>query len=514
MKTFRICIVVLAIVLLCSGCAFLDQPDPSEPSLSYEYTEIYQRISEPYGSGFLIDGHLLQTVVDDHTYEFESSIPEEARSAFVTAQERLCRLLGEHGISAAGSTFRVLADYPNRAESEQQTAYYGLDSIKSWEQVFTTIQICLGDYTNYGYLYALSNRVATDLQWACDDAPQENERVFADDPSLLNLVYPCFTEKYNDLDSVSACKALATVLLANTENIWSEAEFLRTREIYAQNQNIDFAPTYVTFTYNGESCPLKLRCQYLEVFWDHTFVANNEYLDGIIPADYTADVRRLIHTFEWLDEQLTMLCEQLGAAPNQQIPVQMMASLPRGFTSPYIETGGLYYNDAGQGRICATTVTALAHEYVHHIYWLSCGGDDPEFEWWHNEAVAHYYTVGQRFEYRLNYIINVDSSYRDRLEAKLGEAYDEPSDYIKFLRIDWRENEREYVYYLKGNNDLSCTFGEFFVRTYGEEVFLNSMMHPSKVEEFTGLSMDEIIDAWVADMRDPENDECAVLLIP
>lgn len=506
MKNLRFYIVVLSIAFLCSGCSFLDLHDFETLQSTYEYTEVYRRISEPYGSGFTFQGNLLQAIVGDHTYEFESTISHEERSAFVTEQEKLCELLEGQGISTAGLTFRVLADYPNRTESENRVAYYGLDSMKSWEQVLTTIQVCLGDYTNYGYIYSLSNRIAIDLQWICDDAAAENEKVFVDDSSLLNLVYPCFSENYCDIDSVGACKALAVELLANTENIWSEAEFLKAREIYAQNNGIDFEPTYVTIAYNGESCPLKLSCQYLEVFWDYSFVANNEYLDGLLPVDYTADVSGLIHTFEWLDAQLTMLCEQLGAAPDQQIPVQMMASLPRGYISPYIETGGLYYNEAGQGKICATTVTALAHEYVHHIYWLSCGVDDPEYEQWQNEAVAHYYTVGQRFEYRINVINNVDPSYRDRLEAKLGEAYDEPSDYIKFLRIEWRENEREYVYSLKDNYDLACTFGEFFVRTYGEEVFLNAMMYPSRVKEFAGLSMDDIIDAWIADMGNSEND--------
>ena len=68
------------------------------------------------------------------------------------------------------------------------------------------------------------------------------------------------------------------------------------------------------------------------------------------------------------------------------------------------------------------------------------------------------------------------------------------------------ERQQLHVYYLKGNYDLSCAFGEFFVRTYGEDAFLNSMMHPSKVEDFTGVSMDEIVDLWITDMRNPEND--------
>ena len=503
---FLFLLLIVLIVTLSSSCKSKSSLETAHNDLKITYEEVYVRVVEPYGHSFVLQGNVMQAVVGEHTYEFESTISETSRAMFISNQEQLCTFLNKNGVSTAGLTFRVLADYPNRTESENQTAYYGIDCVKSWEQVLTTIQVCMGDYTNYGYLYSLSNRVATDLQWICDDATIKQEKMFEYDPSFLNLVYPCFSGKYSKTDNIIACKSLSVELLSTTDDIWAEAEFLKAREIYAQNKNIDFEPTYVTFAYNGESCPLKLSSQYLEIFYDYTFVANNEYLDGLIPVDYTDGVAGLIHTFGWLDTQIAMLCERLGATPEEQIPVQMMASLPRGYISPYIETGGLYYIETGQGKICATTVTALAHEYVHHIYWLSCGEDDSEFEWWHNEAVAHYYTVGQRFEYRINYINNVDPSYRSRLEAKLGEPYDEFSDYIKFLRIEWRNNEREYVYYLKGNNDLSCTFGEFFVRTYGEDAFLNSMMHPSKVEDFTGVSMDEIVDLWITDMRNPEND--------
>lgn len=448
----------------------------------------------------------MQAVIGEHTYEFEDKISEESRETFAESQEKLCSILEKHGISTAGFTFRILADYPNRTESENGVAYYGLDSINTWGQVLTTIQVCYGDYTNYGYLYALANQVAADLKWNCDEVSVGSADAFVADTSLLNLVYPCFSEKYSDTEVIIACKALAIELLATTEDIWSEAEFLEARAIYAQDKSIDFEPTYVTFAYNGESCPLKLSCQYLEVFWDYTFIASNEYLNGIIPVDYTDGVSGLIHTFEWLDAQLTMLCNRLNVEPVERVPVQMTEALPKGYLSPYVKTGGLYHYENGAGEIFATTVTALAHEYVHHIYYLLCQCEDPAYERWCNEVVAYYYTVGQAYEYRLNIIKNVDPSYRERLEARLGEAYDDPSDYIKFMRIGWRENEREYVYYLKSDNSLCSAFGEYFVRTYGEDVFLNSMLYPSQVKTFTGKTMDEIVDDWCLDMQNPAND--------
>lgn len=471
---------------------------------SYDYTEVYQHVSEPYGSGFFYQGIVNQVIVNNHTYEFDAAISEEERTTFVTEQEKLCKLLEKNDLSTVGLTFRIFDSYPNRTESENGFAYYGLDTMKTWEQALTTIQACKGDYTNYGYLYALSNRVAEELKWSCDDAIVENEIVFVNDSSFLNLVYPCFAEKYSERAEIDACKALAKKLLATTEDIWSEEEFLRERESYAENKSVNFEPTYVLFAYNGESCPLKLSCKYMEVFWDNSFVANKEYLDGNIPKDYVDGVSGLTHTFEWLDEQLTMYCEKFGVVPDQLISVQMMEVLPPNALAH--KTGGLYYNEAGQGKVYATTVTVLAHEYMHHIYWLLCGSSDPEYEGWQNEVVAYYYTVGQRYEYRVNIINHVDSSYRERLEAMIGEAYDEPLDYIKFVRIGWRETGNDYIYYLKNKHDLCSAFGEYFVRIYGEDIFLKSMMYPSRVEELTGLSMDEIVEDWVVDMGNPQND--------
>ena len=470
---------------------------------SYEYAEEYVHISEPYGSGFVYQGMVNKLIVNNHTYEFESAISEEERSEFVKEQEKLCKLLEKNNLSTKGLTFRILENYSNRTESENGFVYYGIDTMKTWEQILTTIQVCKGDYTNYGYLYALSNQVAEELKWTCDDVTVKNAKVFEEDSSLLNLVYPCFAEKYSDNDIIHSCKALARELLTTTEDIWSEEKFLSQRTIYAQNETIEFEPTYILFAYNGESCPLKLSCKYLEVFWDSSFVACTQYLQGYIPKDYVGDVNGFIHTFERLDEHLSIQCEKWGVEPKEKVPTQMMERLPR--NAHNIKTGGLYYYRP-ENYIYATTVTCLAHEYVHHLYWLLCGCSDPAYEQWNNEAVAYYYALDDRYEFRVNVINHVDPSYRDRLEAQIGEAFDSPSDHIKYMRIGWRNIEIDYMDGLKDSFDLCCTFGEYFVRIYGDDKFLQSMMYPSRVEEFTGLSMDEILDNWVVDMGNPEND--------
>ena len=101
---------------------------------SYKYTEVYQHVSEPYGSGFFYQGIVNQVIVNNHTYEFDAAISEEEFSTFVTEQEKLCKLLEKNDLSTEGLTFRIFVSYPNRTESENRVAYYVLDTMKTWDR--------------------------------------------------------------------------------------------------------------------------------------------------------------------------------------------------------------------------------------------------------------------------------------------------------------------------------------------------------------------------------------------
>ena len=121
--------------------------------------------------------------------------------------------------------------------------------------------------------------------------------------------------------------------------------------------------------------------------------------------------------------------------------------------------------------------------------------------------MAYYFTLGHQYEYRVNVIKYKDPGYADRIKETLGEPYDEPSDYVRFLRIVWRAENEDYLYHLKTEHNLCSAFGEYFVRTYGEDAFVNAMVHASEVKEITGKTMKEIVNDWVEDMRDPTKDD-------
>lgn len=492
---------ILIIIILFSACGTENTP-------SYSYTEEYRRISEPFGFGFVLQENMLQTIADGRIYEFQSSVTEEQRETFISNQEKLCQVLSDNGISTTGLNLRILSNYHNWTDSKEGLAYYSFDTMCSWKQVLTTLQVALGDYTNYGYLYALANNIAVKLNWEEDTVSKEatTERL-SNNSDLLNLVYLFFDETYTNTEDIAACKILALDLLSGLENIWSEADFLQARLDYAKTNDIDYQPTYLTFAYYSQSCPLKIQTRYMEIFRDKTFCGSNEFLDGYIKEDYMTDAGSVIHTFEWLDEQLTNFRETFAVTEDVCIPVQLSAELPNGHLSVDLDYGGLFVPSGSSCTIYATTVTCLAHEYIHFLFW-HCGGDkDPANEAWHTEAVAHYYNMAGEYEQRKIMAAGDGGASIDMIEVLIGQEYDEPCDEVRFVRCALRTEASQYLYFLKENYFACSAFGEYFVRTYGEDGFLACMLHPSETKQITGKTMDEILNDWVVDMQDPSSDK-------
>lgn len=184
----KIVIVLLLLILLC-GC---------EKKQSYLYTESYQRIIVPMGSEYILQGNVYEASINGRVYEFQNTITEDERNAFIDAEEKICALLEENNISTDGYRLVILKDGENFSSSAEKTAIFSQKSLRNWEQIITTLQAAMGDYTNYGYLYALSNSIAKDFKWVEDSVKETNwqESLFQNG-TLMNLMYMCFDEKYS-----------------------------------------------------------------------------------------------------------------------------------------------------------------------------------------------------------------------------------------------------------------------------------------------------------------------------
>ena len=501
-------ILCLFVVLFCCGCGAEPEAVPAEatpepsPEPVYEYEAVYLRLMEPCGTGFVLQESVCQTVVGARTYQFVSSISEADRAAFIRGQEALCALMEAQGISTEGKRFVVLPAYTNWTDSDGGAAYYGLDCMNGWRQALTTLQLALGDYTNYGYLYALADDLAAELGWRRDEAAEAGA---LRDPVLLNLVYPCFDAFYTPAEEIAACKALSKELLAGLDGIRSEEAFLLARETWAAAQGLDFQPTALRFAYAGESCPLKLRTSWLEIFRTPAFTQDAYAASGLFEEDFLSSLDGMIRGLDWLDRYLTTLRETFGADDPALVPVVLQDEVGKYAEMTY---SGYFHAAADGGHITSNSLHTLVHEYVHYLYWLRGGPSDPAYESWINEVAACTFALPVEYEAFYRSYLLAEPEIRAKRTEKLGKDFEGPEDYIRYLRIVCRTEElpHPYKYYLISEYALRPVFGAYFIRTYGEDVFLAWVLAPSRSVELTGRSVDEIVDDWCADMDMPEND--------
>lgn len=520
-KRVRMICALLAVLLLCAACGSVDTPvateEPvvTEEPLStetpavYEYSEPYVRLMEPCGTGFVLQKNVLQTELGGHIYRFAPSIAEDERAAFIQGQEALCALLDGHGISTDALCFFVMPDYSNWTDAKNLTAYYSLETLDTWRQALTTLQVALGDYTNYGYLYALADHAAAELGWERDGAARfDAARI---DGTLLNLVYPCFDETYTAPKDIAACKALSKVMISGLDDPWSEEAFLQARQDYAEQNAIDFTPTYLGFAYYSPSCKIKIRTKFLEIFKSNFYEHDLYYTHGYLEEDYMASLGGMIRAFHWLDAYLGQLRALFGVDSEQVIPVYLTDDAGKYADLTY---AAYYVTDKDGGSITGMGLPVMAHEYIHYLFWLCGGEDDPKYELWINEVAACYYSLPADYETFKSYI-NLYPLVKTELNAFLGKPLEGLSDLIRYYRLFFRETEglKPYKYYLITDYDLRAVFGEYFVRTYGQDVFLEWLLHPSKARQLTGKTTEEIVNDWCADMDDAENDE-AVFSVP
>ena len=480
-----------------------EKPLPTESPAVYKYSEPYVRLIEPCGAGFVLQKNVLQTEVGGHVYRFEPTISEDERSAFIQEQETLCALLDGHGIRTDGLCFFVLADYTNWTDSENGVAYYGLDCRRSWRQALTTVQLALGDYSNYGYLYALADRLTEALGWLRDGAAEPDAARI--DAVLLNLSFPCFDEIYTAAEDIAACKALSKELLSALDDPWSEEAFLLARELWGKEKGIEFSPSYLGFAYASESCKLKIRGKYLEIFRTNSFTQDSYYTAGYLDEDYTASLNGMIRGLSWLEDYLTQMRETFGVDDPALLPVFLTDDAGKYAELTY---AGCFSTDKDGGSVTAMCLPILAHEYAHYLYWLRGGEQDANHESWMDEVVACYYELPADFEAVSVQIRQMDPSELAAFEEAIGKAWEDVPDLIRELRLYYRNTEglKPYKYYLISVYDLRGVFGDYFVRMYGEDVFLEWALHPSEVKRLTGKTTEQIVNDWCADMDNPEND--------
>lgn len=506
MKKIVLFLLLLALVLsllLLNGCGeeksretqeSVTEPstEPAEPD--YEYQKVSVQDFEPYADSLFLSAGAYRTEIDGNTYEFERTIPEEQRTAFVDAQRALFALIAERTeLSTAGYTFRILEDYKSRTLSEENRAYLHIGATASWEQGLITMQLLMGDYTNYGYLYALGDHFAGDLGWDTEDYSADSG-IFADEPQLLTLVYPCFDRSYCTQKEIESAKGLSVDLLSRMEDPYAgEAAFLEQAQAYAQEKALDYTPTYLRFANHGTYCPLRVEGKYLEFLWDDEFEEDIDVTDGLLEEDWAKDVSTMIAALEETEAELDPVCEAFDFTPETLVPTILTDSFSVGGHGEVIACQGLFVPGEDTIYICGLSV--VLHEYVHYIY--DCLASDNSYESWRTEALAYYFGRFDRYEAWVELNGAQGQEYFKLLTGKdLTDADTFLELYDVEIYLDKENYNPKYWIDRPSCGDQVLSIAAYIIRNYGEENFVQIMVTPLKALVLTGRTMEEIEEDW------------------
>ncbi len=479
------CLLTVTAVLF--GCGVFNE--------KYEYTEEYARVLNIGGSAWLVDKNLDVTTVNENTYRFDKGITEKERVDFIKNHQKICSLLIENGISAKGLDCFVLSGIESRAVAEENAVYIDNGENKSIWQVCLTVQAILGEYTNYGYVYALSNHIADELGWQKADVGEVDEAIFNNAPELLNLVYPCFTEDYYDAEEIAACHALAVNTFNSMQDCYGgETEFAELICEYAESIGVDFTPTYLKFAFGGDFCPLKIRTKYLDMYLCSDYEGSCTFTQQAIEDDPMFNFDSMIEFLSFADDDLSQVREKLNFTSEDTIPVYVrdIYTLLTGGA----EIGGMFFPSENGPYIEMAEIYTITHEYVHYID-FNMDTDYSDDEDWCGEVLACYYGANMSYVSRVVVSNSGDEEVWtvDLLSDLIGEAYDGAEDEIMVQNIltAYHENPR---YALISDYDGRMSFGDYFVKTYGEEMFVECMYDIAKTQLLLGVEIDEIIDDW------------------
>lgn len=496
----KLSIFILIFVFLLSSCADTAMP------VVYEYTDGYTVITEPCGKGFLFPTNYSETAVGENLYRFAPNITEDERADFIEKQEEFlseAEKLLETEVS--GYTFYILEEYPARSDSENKSAFFGMDEKGTYKQALGTVLAVLGDFTNYGYAYALADCLAAKLCWERDIASESDYSVFTAEPEMLNLNYACFSELSSSSEETEAAKSLSIEIFASLKNPFGgEDEFIAAIKEKATELGIeDFKPSYIRFAYAGESCPMRIRTKHLDMMRESSYYEDVFVKEGYVPEEWTATISTLLSKLEEIDGELSRIRSLFKTEDNRLVPTYLKDEIS--YTADGAELWGLFRPTKLDLQVRGAEI--IVHEYVHYLFQIcadyngSFGIDDgtnPYLEPWHGEAIAYYFGAKQVYDL---FVFHFGSSAFTGYEEVVGHPLEEYADIAEYYdamfhasyRLDPKQTPKSFTNDRDGD---TISFGGYVARTYGEQTFVDIMLHPSKCHELTGKTFAQIEDDW------------------
>ncbi|MBQ2603263.1 MAG: hypothetical protein II583_07645 [Oscillospiraceae bacterium] len=499
MKVRKLTAISLTLALLLTGCTVAPvtpdtipdapiisdpnpvapEPTPEKPVRTYESVSVQLYEKDSYVYIFQVNAEM--TEVDGCRYYFEPTVSEVQREEFISAQTALNEKLS----APEGLSFYVLRNYTFRSESENNLAFYEIGGTATWRQALVTVQLLEGDVVNYGWAYARADALARELGWKTDsfDAPEDMDGVFIDDPGMLNLVYPCFIEPYSTKEETAAAKRLALELYAESED---ESAFLRRACEYAEKLGVEFAPTEIRFAYEGKGLQMVIYTEFTEERFPAGFSKDTRLQQfGSAAITWLESISLLLEIHEVGLDAMCRARSVMGYSGEERALVRYKENI-RGHCS-----FGNRVN--GHPTIEVASCYSLAHEYVHYVHFM-VSTTDAYFSKngnWKSESLAEHFTPYVEY-YEMLAIMDIEGTEDER------PSYEQYLDWNGYLSvINQKElSPREQLITGSQYYTAKAFLAMYLVDKYGEEAFVEIMLHEENAPELTGKTLDELIDEW------------------
>lgn len=495
--------VLLAFVML-SGCA----ADRYEVTESYEYTAEHRNYVYPTTADEWAEKDALAIEIDDGEFYCFTADTAVAND-FINSQRTLLGYLRIHGMEI-GQLAYYGTDYGFCfSESSESAVYVDLSSLRTWQQVLVTLQTLWGDYTDYGYVYAMANAIASELGWETDETVAVEKKAmdafFAETPEAINLLYPTFTTKFASEETVTCSKALATKLFDKIK--WRKVmanpieaqldEYYKLVNDYAKSILTEFTRQTCGYAYYGEDVMFRAMTPYAE------FIVAADYSDKnaeLCDWYYFSDYKSIYETVNTVNAEITAAVEYFGVEDEVGVVTIKWLNHESEAARKYIllygtsKSSGTYYR--GTKTIYISTISSYLHEYYHHIH---CALGHTERTW--QMHVFCELANTQYEQYRMECIFTKDEACKEVFTMYTGHDYSPGADDYFESKDIWLHSYDTYTASYD-NYAIGISLCHDLAGIYGEREVYHMLLYPDTVNEVTGKTWDELLSEREQYIRD------------
>ncbi len=512
----RIPAFILTLVMLFSltSCA-------KSPAYEYELSEISfaQPDTDPVIARQKSSGSFLET---EYARYYLDSQDDQLCNEFVNAQTKLLSYLVKNGVDeqSIGSpkyylsdysrnlssfkniTYSYGVDYPNSIDGmvDSKFAYFDFDTVKTYKQVLTTLQNIYGSFTDYGYLYALSNEIAKAMKWETDASGDISDSELKDlvlsNSFCLDLTYPCFTEDYSSKDVIAASKTLSFKVLKFLNQkpaqllampIEEQIKAFRNgvRE-YAASIGAEYSEPKYGYMFGSEEYPLVVNTTYFTLHLEDGY---KDIYESLYKQDFFKDYPSIRDTVSILDCDISEIIAKCSLEDKAGKTIIIMTK-GKGEPVSAHHAGGISY---------CRTLRGPVHEFCHYLALLISLPDGGTT--YHEDGVGHqmfceWYSLDSYFTK-----MHFAKTYRDVpqnkewFESKTGREFEPTRDDI-LLTYNYYVRDNELFRMDVADNGSTMSYASYIEKTYGEDEMLKLALFSNKFYEEHNTSYDELVDEW------------------